>query len=108
MPQWYPKVPTFVNVRLTVCPEVRFPESNEASSSSHPLAALAATFSNLCVPPVMVQVMVPPTLTVVTGEPLTSSCHLKLDPFTVAVFGAVEDGDAVAVGDGGGVAVEAV
>jgi hypothetical protein len=53
----------------------------------------------------MVQVTVPPTLIVVTGEPLASSCHLKLDPFTLAVLGAVDvgvgDGDvAVAVGDG--------
>ena len=49
----------------------------------------------------MVQVMVPPTLIVVTALPLASSCHLKLDPFTVAVVGAVEVGlgDGV-VGDG--------
>jgi hypothetical protein len=64
----------------------------------------------------MVQVMVPPTLIVVTGVPLTSSCHLKFDPFTVAVAGAVDvgvgDGDvAVTEGDGEagvGVVAEAV
>jgi hypothetical protein len=108
MPQRYPKVPTFVNVRVTDCPEVRLSESNEASSSPHPLAALPATRSNLCVPPVTVHVTVPPTLIVVTGVPLASSCHLKLEPFTVAVVGAV-DGDTVAVGDGdAGVAVAVV
>lgn len=35
----------------------------------------------------MVQVTLPPTLTVVTGVPLASSCHLKLDPLTEAVAG---------------------
>ena len=56
----------------------------------------------------MVHVMVPPTFIVGTGVPLASSCHLKLEPFTVAVLG---DGDTPAVGDGDagvGVAVVAV
>ena len=54
----------------------------------------------------MVQVTVPPTLIVVTGVPLASSCHLKLEPFTDAVLG---DGDTAAVGDGvAGVGVPAV
>jgi len=48
---------------------------------------------------VIVQVTLPPTLIVVTGVPLASSVHLKLDPFTLPVAG---DGDteAVTVGDG--------
>ena len=48
--------------------------------------------------------MVPPTLIVVTGVPLASSAHLRLDPFTVAVAGLGADGDGevvtVTVGDG--------
>ena len=63
----------------------------------------------------MVQVTVPPTLIVVTGVPLLSSCHLKFDPLTLAVVGAPGppgDGDVGgAVGDAGageGVEAEAV
>jgi len=63
----------------------------------------------------MVQVTVPPTLIVVTGVPLASSCHLKFDPLTLAVAGAPGppgDGDVGAtVGDAGaivGVEVAAV
>jgi hypothetical protein len=54
---------------------------------------------------VIVQVILPPTLIVVTGVPLTSSLHWKLDPFTLPVAG-----DTAAVGDGGAVVgvVEAV
>lgn len=97
MPQRYPKVPTVVKVLVTVCPEVRLPESNDASRLSQPFAALPATRCNRCVPPVIVHVTLPPTLIVVTGVPLPSSVHLKLDPFTPAVAG---DGDTVTVGDG--------
>ena len=46
----------------------------------------------------MVQVTVPPTLIVVTGVPLASSCHLKLEPFTEAVAGPVGVGVVGAVG----------
>ena len=51
----------------------------------------------------MVQVMLPPTLIVVTGVPLVSSVHLKLAPFTLPVAGDADtdgDTDAVTVGDG--------
>ena len=53
---------------------------------------------------------------VVTGVPLASSCHLKFEPFTLAVAGAVlpgdgdaadGDGDAGAVGDAATVGVVA-
>jgi hypothetical protein len=74
-------------------------ESNEASSSAHPLAG--DTRSSLWLP-VTVHVTVPPTLIVVTFVPLASSTHLKFDPLTDAVVGAP---GADAVGEAVGVAV---
>src|SRR5258708_588312 len=45
----------------------------------------------------MVHLMVPPTLIVVTGVPLTSSFHLKSDPVTAAVLGVAGVGVCVGV-----------
>lgn len=70
-----------------------------------PLAAPGATRSRLRVLST-IQVTVPPTLIVVTFVPLASSTHLKLDPFTDAVVGALGVvGEVVVVTDGVAVAV---
>ena len=86
------------NVLVTGCPGVKFPVSNVASSSSHPFSVLGATLFRLCGgPEAAVHVTVPPTLIVVTGVPLASSCHFKPFVFTVAVVGAVGVGVGVGI-----------
>jgi hypothetical protein len=76
-----------------ICPGVL----KEASRSPHPFSAVPATLSRLCGgPAVVVQVTFPPTLIVVTGVPLASSCHFRPTFFTLAVVGA----DALGVADG--------
>jgi hypothetical protein len=75
---------------VTVSVPEKLSELNfEASSSSHPFSGVLASASRLCIPPLLDQVTVPPTLIVVVDVPLASSVHLLvLPPFTVAVVGA--------------------
>ena len=89
------------NVLVTGAPGVIFPGvSNEASRLSHPLSGVPASLLRLWgAPGVVVQVTFPPTLIVVTGVPLASSCHLIPLFLTLAVVGA--DGLGVAGGDVG-------